>query len=461
MKDEELLLRKSIPSLLWIYARPSMFASLITGLYGIIDGIFIGQKMGPAGIAAITLAFPVTTFLIAMGALLSIGTSIQVNRQLAAGHPDIARTYIKKGLNLFLLLGLTLTALALLTPSIMGILGKGTNQYVVDLAQSFISILLFGSFLYMAPILTSDLLKNLGKPREAMFSMILGTLTTIALDYLFIFRLDLEMVGAALATLAGQLIALLVSLFFLRRCEIWASTPNIFHHPLRTYWDILKTGFSTFVIQISTMLLLLVHNRLFLYLGNELYVSSFGIIGYGLMAYWMLTNGYAGGAQPIISYNQAIGEKGRVHNVLRLSLLLVTVFSILYSLLFYLFPHQIIAIFSQHDVQLYNLTRTGFRLVMFALPFAGINVIAAMYFQAIGKARISLFLALGRVLFFMVPLIFLLPRLFQVQGIYLIVPLSEVFTAALSILFLVRNVRSKTHYIPIRSPHELDDPPKA
>ncbi len=447
MNIDKHLEEKSIPALLWLYARPSMFASLITGLYGIIDGIFIGQKLGPAGIAAITLAFPITSLLIGIGVLISIGTSILINKNIASGNHEMARTYIFKGINLFFLFSFITTIGAFFAPQIMSILGKGTNAYIVDLSQSFISVLLFGSVIYLAPIFLNDILKNLGKPREAMFAMIAGTITNIILDYIFIFIFNMELVGAAIATITGQLVASLVIFLFIRKHSIWKIKRNKYHLKYMSYLNIIKTGFTSFIIQVSTMLILVIHNRLFLQYGHELYVSSFGIIGYALTAFWLLINGFVSGSQPIISFNHAIASGHRVRKTVKISFVFIIGFSTFFSLLFYIFPEQIISIFSQHDPQLYNITKRGFYLVMYALPFAGINVLVAMYFQSIGKSKTSIFLAVSRVVFFMLPLILILPKMFGVNGIYLIVPFSEVGTAILSILFIKHNLDKGKVYL--------------
>ena len=460
MQEENLLINKSVPGLLWIYARPAMLASLITGLYGIIDGIFIGQKMGSAGIAAITLAFPITTFLIGIGVLLGTGTSIPVSRYLALGRERHARGVIRRGLRLFFLFGALLSLGGFFSSTVMHLLGKGSDTNVVDLAQSFVSILLFGSLIYMAPIFFSELLKNLGKPKAAMIAMICGTVTTIVLDYLLIFLANLEMLGAALATISGQLVAFLLILFFIRSHPLWQVRTAEVKVRLRSYLEILRTGFTSFVIQLSTMALLLVHNRLFLHYGDETYVSSFGIIGYALTAYWLLINGFVGGTQPIVSYNFASSLLGRVRRVLKLNLIFILCFSVLYSLLFYLFPDVIISIFSGRDIGLMVITRRGFYLVMYALPFAGINILAAMYFQAIGKVRTSIFLVVSRVVFFMIPLILILPARLGVNGIYLIVPLSEVGTSLVSMGFLYYNLyRSRTYIQPTGRKEAVDGDP--
>ena len=454
MKSDKHLQEKSIPALLWLYARPSMFVSLIAGLYGIIDGIFIGRKLGPQGLAAITLAFPITSFLIGIGVLLSIGTSIIINRTMAAGSRELAKSYIFKGIRLFFIVTTITTLSGFFAPQIMHLLGTGTNKYIVDLSRSFVSVLLFGSVIYMAPIFLNDIMKNLGKPREAMLAMTAGTITNIFLDYVFIFIFDLELVGAALATIIGQGIALILILLNIRNHSIWSVKRDRFNSRIKPYLQIIKTGFSSFIIQVSTMILLLIHNRLFLFYGNELYVSSFGIIGYALTAFWLLINGFVGGSQPIISFNYAVELGQRVRKTLKISFIAILSFSIIYSILFYIFPEQIISIFSQHDVQLFNLTRRGFYLVMYALPFAGVNILVAMYFQSIGKSKTSIFLAVSRVVFFMLPLIFFLPRAMGVDGIYLIVPLSEVGTSILSIIFLRHNLTKGKIYLITRRENE-------
>lgn len=446
MYKENLLIKKKIHSLLWIYARPSMFTSLITGLYGIIDGIFIGQKIGPAGLAAITLAFPIISSLIAVGCLISIGTSILANRSLANKRNYQTKNYIMVGLLILFILGLIFTLSSFFTPQIMDILGKGSDNYIIDLSQSFVSIILLGSIIYMAPIFFADLLKNLGKPKEAMLGMILGTIINIILDFLFIFKLNLELVGAAIATLTGQFFAFLFLYLFVRRFSVWKIKLKRIKRMFVSSFGIIKTGLASFIIQISTAFLLVIHNRLFLHYGNELYVSIFGIIGYALSAYWLIVNGFVGGAQPILSHNYAKDINERVRKALKLTFLFVLSFSIIYSLVFYIFPNQIISIFSKHNIQLFNITNQAFKLVMYAFPFAGINVISVMYFQAIGKNRISIFLASSRIIFFMIPLILLLPGFLGVNGIFLIVPLSEVLTSIISIIFIRYNLANDITY---------------
>jgi len=454
MNTNKHLEEKSILALLWLYARPAMFASLITGLYGIVDGIFIGQKMGPAGIAAITLAFPITSLLIGLGVLVGVGTSMLINKNMASGNYGMARTYILKGFNLFFLFAFLATISGFFTPQIMLLLGKVSTGYIVDLSQSFLSVLLFGSVIYLAPIFLIEILRNLGKPKEAMFAMIAGTITNIILDYIFIFILNMELVGAALATVLGQLVACTFIFFYMKNHIIWTYKRDKFHLKFLSYVNILKTGFTSFIIQVSTMLILVIHNRLFLQYGNELYVSSFGIIGYALTAFWLLINGFVNGSQPIICFNHAINLEHRVRKTVKISFIFILVFSSIFSLLFYIFPEQIISIFSQHDPQLFNITRRGFYLVMYALPFAGINVLVAMYFQSIGKSKTSIFLAVARVVLFMIPLIMILPKFFGINGIYLIVPLSEVGTAIVSILFIRHNLNKGKFYIPTRGSNE-------
>lgn len=302
----------------------------------------------------------------------------------------------------------------------------------------------------MAPIFFTDLLKNLGKPKEAMFGMILGTFINILLDYILIIRFDLELVGAAIATLSGQFCAFLFLYLFARKFPVWKLKLKKIKGSILAFFNIIKTGFTSFLMQLTTLLLLVVHNRLFLHFGNELYVSSFGIIGYAFSAYWLIVNGFVGGTQPILSHNYIKESNNRVRKTLKMTLLFVLIFSTIYSLLFYIFPEQITSIFSQHNSELFNITRTGFRLVMFALPFAGFNVVTTIYFQAIGKNKISIFLAVSRVIFFMIPFILLLPKLLGVNGIYLIIPLSEVFASVISLFFIRYNLKHDIKYIRIK-----------
>ena len=173
------------------------------------------------------------------------------------------------------------------------------------------------------------------------------------------------------------------------------------------------------------MLLLIIHNQLFLHYGNELYVSSFGVIGYGITVFWIVTMGFAGGAQPILSYNFSANLIDRTRKITKRGYCFTVGFAIIYMLFFYLFPTQIASLFT-HDPTLIEMTKKAIYLMMYALPFAAYNIFTATYFQSIGHTKKAICLTGGRVLLLMIPLAAILPNIFGVNGIYLIIPFSEI-----------------------------------
>lgn len=435
---------KNLTKLLLYYAKPSIFSLLIAGLYGIIDGIFVGQKIGPKGLSAITLAYPITSFLIAIGVLIGVGAAVFISRNIASKNMAVAKSYLLKGLVLFVISSILLFTLSFFTSNIMYLLGKGTDADVVQMAETFVRVLLIGSPIYIAPIIFNDFLKNMGKPREAMISMLFGSITNIVLDFILIFVFDLRLLGAGIATVTGQFVAFLFMIYFSKTHPIWKIKKKI-TKPLIGYFQIIHTGFTSFIIQITTMLLLIIHNQLFLHYGNELYVSSFGVIGYGITIFWMVTMGFAGGAQPIISYTFGANKIERTNKITKRGYLFTVGFSILYMLMFFIFPTQIASLFTQ-DQTLIAMTTKAIYLMMYALPFAAYNIFTATYFQSIGHTKKAVFLTAGRVVLFMLPFAIVLPQLLGVDGIYLIIPLSEIGTFFISLSMRLYHLKHITRY---------------
>ena len=211
----------------------------------------------------------------------------------------------------------------------MILLGKGTDTEVVVMAETFVRVLLIGSPIYIAPIIFNDLLKNMEKPREAMISMFFGSITNIILDFLLVFVFNLKLLGAGIATVTGQLIAFILMIYFSKSHIIWRTKRKI-KNPLTGYFQIIQTGFTSFIIQITTMLLLIIHNQLFLHYGNELYVSSFGA--------------------NLMDKTKKIAKRGYGFTV---------GFAFIYMLVFYLFPTQIASLFT-HDPTLIEMTKKLF-----------------------------------------------------------------------------------------------------
>ncbi|AMP20257.1 hypothetical protein AZF37_02880 [endosymbiont 'TC1' of Trimyema compressum] len=173
------------------------------------------------------------------------------------------------------------------------------------------------------------------------------------------------------------------------------------------------------------MFLLIIHNQLFLHYGNELYVSSFGVIRYGITVFRMITMGFAGGAQPILSYNFGANLIDRKNKIAKRGYYFTIGFAFIYMLIFYLFPAQIAKLFT-HDPNLIEMTKNAIYLMMYALPFAAYNIFTATYFQSIGHTKKAVFITSSRVLLFVLPLAAILPNVLGVNGIYLIIPFSEI-----------------------------------
>jgi len=431
---------KPIPQLLIQQAVPASIGILVMSLNILIDTVFVGQWIGPNAIAAINVVLPVSFFIGALGMAIGIGGSSIISRALGDQNIEKAQKTFgnQSTLTLLFTVGFVIIGLSFIETLIPLFGGKGA---LYAPAKIYYTIVLYGVPLLGFCMMGNNVVRAEGKPRYAMYAMMLPSVSNLTLDVVFIYIFDWGMAGAAWATTISYGVCALYLLYFFN-----SSKSEL--HLQRTHFSLQKSivqqigalGSVTLARQaVVSIVVLLVNNILFRY-GGETTVAVYAIISRSLMFALFPVLGITQGFLPIAGYNYGAKNFDRVREVINTALLYATVLaSIIFSLIM-VFTEAFVTIFT-NDPNVLAQTPEAMRWVFAATPIIGIQLIGAAYFQAIGKALPALLLTLTRQGFFLIPLIFILPPYFDVFGVWLAFPIGEAIATVITAFFLFRELK--------------------
>jgi len=425
MTDEREMRSESIGKLFLKFVFPATIGFIVAGIQGVIDGFFIGNAVGSQGLAGVTLAFPALIVIAAAGHMIGIGTSSLV--ALARGRGDLKEAFrlVHNAFPLLLLAGIGLTAFGLaFSDSYLRLLGA--SGPVFAMANAYLRVLFAGSVFMLLAIALDPLVRNDGKPGFAMICLVIGVLINLVLDYLFVMRMGMGVTGAAVATvIAFSLSGILLSLYLFSRWAGLRLKYRAFCLEPGTIIRIMKAGLPSFAMQFSTFFLLFTNNYMLLRYGSELAVSGYGIIGYVFSTFSLIFEGIAVGTQPIIGFNYGARCYSRVAGTLKMAFISGFGTGAAGFLLLSIFPEQVIHIFNHDNPELLEITLNGMGIFMFALLAQGTVMLGSVYFQSINRVRSALFIQLGKVFLFLLPLLLTLPPLLGLNGVWLATPAAE------------------------------------
>ena len=438
----ELLGTDSIPKLLIKQALPASIGILVMSLNILIDTIFVGQWIGSNAIAAINVVLPVSFFIAALGMSIGVGGASIISRAL--GENNHLKAEITFGNQITLTFILTITVvifgLAYVDQLIVLFGGKGS---LFSLAKTYYVIVLYGVPVLAFCMMANNTIRAEGKPKNAMYAMLLPSISNLLLDYIFINIFDWGMMGAAWATtLSYGVCALYIIYFFFSKKSTLKPTWSSFKLQLLLIKEISSLGSVTLARQAMVSLtVLLVNNILFSY-GGESSITVYAIISRMLMFATFPILGITQGFLPIAGYNYGAKNLQRVRRVINISIRYSVFLASIIFLFIFFFAENIPLIFS-NDNKVGIETPQALRYVFAALPIIGIQLIGAAYFQAIGKALPALLLTLSRQGLFFIPLLFILPMHYGVLGVWIAFPIADVLSTFMTAYFLNRAIKKQ------------------
>lgn len=431
---------RSIGRLMWEYSVPAVVGMVVMSLYNVIDRIFIGRGVGSDAIAGLAITFPVMNISAAIGVLIGAGAAARVSIMLGQRDMHGAQLVLGNALTLTILNAIVyLSLFALFLDDIL--IAFGASEVTLPYARDFMAYIIPGMFLINVTYNLNSVMRASGYPKRAMYTMFIGAGCNVVLAPIFIFVLDMGIKGAAIATDISMLVGMIfvVAHFFNPDTDL-RFTPGIYGLKWKVILGIIGVGAAPSIINITGCVINVIVNRTLYAYGGDIAVGAVGIFTTYTSLLCMFVVGIAQGVQPLIGYNYGAGLYGRMKRIFWISALVGTFVTAVGSFVSLVFPEWIAKAFTV-DADLIAVTSNGLRLATWMFWAVGFQIIATTLFQSIGKAGQSIFLSLIRQVIFLVPLLFILPSFFGLDGVWYSYPVSDLLATFVTLVMVAVQIR--------------------
>jgi len=437
---------KPVHKLLFSLAVPAIIANLVNSLYNIVDQIFIGHGIGYLGNAATSVAFPLTTICMAIGLMVGLGSSANFNLEIGKRNHEKAKLIVGTATTLLVASGIVIMIVVNIFLKDLMLLFGATDQ-TLDYAVEYTRITSFGIPFLLFSTGFNPLIRADGSPIYSMLSVLSGAILNTILDPIFIFVCGWGMAGAAWATLISQILSAgTCALYF-----VWFKNVRVkikdFIPKLNIIKIIASVGISSFIFQISTMVIQIVSNNMLkkygaesIY-GSDIPIAIAGIVSKISMIFISVIIGIIQGAQPIFGYNYGAKNYKRVRDALKLAVISSFIFSLFAFLLFMLAPRPLISLFGEGSDLYFDFGTKYLRVFLFFTFLNGIQIATTTFFQAIGKAVKGALLSLVKQVIFLLPLLVILPIFMGVEGVMFAAPISDFIAFVTSAVLIILELK--------------------
>lgn len=437
MKNIQELSEANIGRLMLKYFVPAFVGVFVNALYNIVDRIFIGQGVGAEALSGISVIFPVMLIMMAFGMLIGIGSGVIVSINL--GKREMKRAEQTLGTGFLLMLVVSVIIMIVFYVLKVPILNSfGSTQETFNYANNYLDIIIIGIPFMVVGFSLNNVIRSEGNARIAMISMIISSVANVILDAVFIYKLGMGVKGAAYATIISMFLLMVWVLIHFRssRSVIKLKGKNI-RIDKEIVVEIVSIGMAPFSMQIASSFVQgLLNKKLILY-GGDLAVGAMGILNSVLTLFIMAIVAINMASQPIIGFNFGAKSVKRVKESLKISIIAATIIAVAAFVFIEAIPGVIVKLFNNDSEQLYNITVKGLRIVILALPIVGFQIVASNFFQSVGKARLAIFSTLFRQVIALIPLLFILPGFWGINGIWFAFPLSDTISA-IAVFFILK-----------------------
>ena len=441
--DKEFLRTEPLGKLLLKLALPTVAAQLINMLYNIVDRIYIGHipEIGAAALTGVGVCMPLIMIVSAFAALVGYGGAPRASIFMGKKDRASAEKTLGNCFVLQILISVVLTAVLLIWNRDL-LMAFGASENTIEYGVRYMNIYALGTVFVEITLGMNAFITAQGFAKTGMLSVLIGAVANIILDPVFIFGLDMDVQGAALATIISQALSCIWVVHFLcgKKTYLKIRKANLRLSP-KIILPCLALGVATFIMQASESVISVCFNSSLQKYGGDVAAGAMTILT-SVMQFAMLPlQGLGQGAQPIISYNYGAGDAGRVRGAFRLLLKVSLGYATLLWLLVMLLPGGFAAMFTS-DAALLDYTRTALRIYMAAMFLMGIQMACQMTFNALGKATESIIVAVMRKFVLLIPLIYIMPHVIrgnQTMGVYLAEPIADTLAVTFTaILFTVQ-----------------------
>lgn len=441
--SNQYLAEESIGKLMCKFSIPCIMSLLVSSLYNIVDQIFIGRGVGYLGNGATNVVFPIT--IIALAFALFVGDGAAAFLSICQGKKDSESAHKSVGNAIVVIVGISivLTLLFIFTKdSILKSFGATENN--ISYAEEYFKYIVLGIPFYIFGNAMNSIIRADGNPKFAMITTLIGCIINIILDPIAIFVLNWGMMGAALATIIGQIVTALLAVFYLTRTKSFKLQKSSFVLSGRLLRFILPLGISSLLTQFSIVVIMAaMNNTLVKYGAQSIYgadipLTVVGIVMKVFQIVIAIVVGIAAGSQPIVGYNYGAGLNSRVKKIYVTMMKTELVIGVIALICFEVFPLQIISVFGSEDGLYNTFAVLAFRTYMCTIFLCCIQKATSIFLQSLGKPVMSLSLSLLRDFILSVPLVILLPRFFGVEGALYSAPIADVISFVVVIFMMIK-----------------------
>ncbi len=429
---------QSIRQLLVKYALPGIIAMTASSLYNIVDSIFIGHGCGAMALSGLTVAKPFMDICAAFGSLVGVGASTIVAIKLGEKDYESANKVLGNVIVLNVLLSALVmgVGLAFLNPILYAF---GASDADLIYAHEYMQIILYGNILTHIYFGLNAVLRAMGHPRSSMAATIVAVFVNVVLDPIFIFKLDMGVRGAALATIISQAIAVVWQMMiFCDSKEIIHFHQGIWRLDKAITQRAISIGMAPFLMNLAHCFVVVIINNCLMLYGGDMAKASYGIINRFTFVFAMIVMGLNQGMQPIAGYNYGAKQYDRMWRSMSLTAICATLVMGGVFLLGEVVPDLVVKLFT-HDTALISQTIIPTRILCCSMLVVGFQMVTINFFTSIGMSGKSIFLSLTRQVLFLIPLTLILPHLFTnpILGVWWALPISDTVSAVVAAVMLI------------------------
>ncbi|MGL5972850.1 MAG: MATE family efflux transporter [Oscillospiraceae bacterium] len=416
---------------------PTILMLVFMALYQMVDGVFISNTLGQNALSAVNIVYPIINVMIAISIMLGNGGSAIIAKNMGEGKDREAKENFSLIYLVSFIIGIIFSVFCLIfINDIIRMLGATDALY--KYSYDYLLILIITAPFTITSLVFQVFIIADGKPHIGLLLTVIGGVLNVILDYIFLFKMNLPISSAAIATSISYAIPSIFGLFYF----LFNKKGSLYFVKPKWRKGIIKqtcfNGSSEMVSNLSNAITTFLFNIMMLKFLGEAGVSSITIILYSHFFLTAIYIGFSGGVAPIISYNFGQQNYDQIKNVFKICIKFILFTSIFMFLISFLFRDIIISVFASNDKEVFDITKNGFTLFSIAYLFSGFSIFASGLFTAFSNGMISATISMLRTFVFIVICLLVLPNLIGITGIWLAVPIADILSLFVSLFFIYR-----------------------
>lgn len=419
------------------YLIPSLVGMLLMALNFVVDGIMVGNRLGPVALAGVGIAGPVYTIFVAMSLWIGIGGATLFSQSMGAKNPKRAHLIFTQSIVLIFSATLIIGIIAFIFREPL-VYALGANEETYPYASAYLQVMLLFGFVFTIENACSVFVRNDRSPNLAMAALIVTAVLNVILNYIILYVLNLGVAGAAFGTIISAALGIVVlSFHFFKKSSQLRLVKLKLNKSLLLQTILL--GFPSFLAEVGISVFTISHNVTLERLAGTDGVAAFSVLNYVHSVMLLMFLGMGSAIQPLISYFHGGQQQARKLQTIRIAVWTAVGAGLTFFLIGQFAASPIVSIFGDFNEEVKSLATSGIRIFFFAYLFMGVNFVMMTYFQSIGNVRMATWITFAREILFMLLILLILPTFIGVTGVWVAIPIAELIVLTTIILYIRRH----------------------